>query len=453
MSSVSDISEILSKIEEYLQQLKVDIKDKVDIAKKYFQTDDGSLNFKSLEEVHSHLTILYGYLPQFTSGEIPKLLQGVVGIVASISSFTCLGGPVVPFICGVLSKVFAAFGGNTLTIGEVVENEIRRIFSGHRYETLLEEAEDLHLMYRFAFDFLNPASEKSHFTEHDITNMNIQMNVFQGVTFLRKLGKLIKELAKEHEEDDPCKKEEKAKTAMQFIELYIKLASLRDMILFQFYTITNSTPHSQYLAGGVQRVIGAFDEQDRECLGLFLKPSKDYVYIVSYVIEENWLLLMQFLDQKKLLPDQSWLTYGEFELRSVKWPECHAIRLRSHRSFFGDGDLRFLRGNSQAVGPESLFCFKRIKRRRTYFHIKPIGNSGEFLCMTKGPSRWVMSLKDGPKHQCEWKVIQMDNGNYVFSPRAFPDYFMGMTKLLDGSVAGFLGGYNEQSHWTLRASD
>ncbi|XP_069132340.1 toxin CfTX-A-like [Argopecten irradians] len=453
MSSVCGISEILTKIGEFLQQFKVNVKEQIEAAKKYFQTNEGSLDVKKIEDVLSRLKIIYDSLAKFTSGDSARLLQGVLEIVSSVSSFTGLGGAAVPAICGVLSKVFSAFGGHKLTIGEVVEGEIRRTFAGHSNETLFEEAEDLHLLYRFAYDFLNPAHEKSHFSEHDITNMNIQMNVFQGATFLRKLGKLIKELAKEHEEENSDKKIEKARKAMQFIELYVKLASLRDMILFQFYTITNSTPHSLNLAGGVQRVLGSFEEQDREALGMFLRPLKEYVYLVSYAQEEERPLLMMFLDQKKLLPDHSWLTHGMFSLYSVKWPECHAIRLTRHRSFFGNGDLRYLRSNSEAVGPESWFYFIRVKRKRNYFRIIPVASSDECVCMTKGQSRWVMCLRDGPKPQTEWKVIQMDNGNYVFSSLEFPDYFMGVTKLLDGSVAGFNGGCSRQTHWTIRSSE
>ncbi|XP_033753118.1 toxin CrTX-A-like [Pecten maximus] len=451
--TIDDVEDVLSKIEVYLQQMKINLNRTHEVEKTYFKNGDGPIHIQRLQEVANHLKTIYRHLPQFTSGDPFQVLHGVAGIVSSVSSFTGLGGPAVPAICGVLSKVFTAFGGTKITIAEVVENEIRRTFSGHSNETLLEEAEDLHLMYRFAFDFLNPASEKSNFTEHDITNMNIQMNVFQGVTFLRKLGKLIKELAKEHEDTHPNKKIEKAKKAMDFIELYIKLALLRDMLLLHFYAIINSTTHSHYLAGGVQRVLGSFDEQDRAALGLFLKPTKEYVYIVSYVKEEECELLLKFLDQKKLTPDHSWLAHGEFELYSQKWPTYHATRMTAHRSFFGNGDLRFIRGTYDSVGPESLFCFKQIEEKRNCFYITQGRKLDELICMTKGPNRWVMSLKDGPKHQCEWKVIQMDNGNYVFSPRVFPDYFMGMTKLLDGSVAGFLGGYNEQSHWTLRASD
>ncbi|XP_033753117.1 uncharacterized protein LOC117336615 [Pecten maximus] len=373
-------------------------------------------------------------------------------MVSSASSFTGLGGPVVPVICGMLSKAFSAFGGNSLSIGEVVENEIRRTFSGHSDETLLEEAQDLHLMYRRAFDFLNPAIEKSHFTEHDITNMNIQMNVFQGGTFLRKFGKLINELAKEHEENDPNKKIEKAKKAMDFIELYIKLASLRDMLLIQFYTITNSTTHSQHLAGGLQRVIDSFDEQDREVLRLFLKPTEEYVYIVSYMREEEHELLMKFLRMKGHLPEECLLTHGEFELCSVKYPKYHAIRLRRHRSFFGDGDLRYIRGTKDRVGPESLFSFEKVQGQGNYVYITQKRHSDEFLTMTKSSNKWIMFLKQLPGPESEWKVIQMDNGNYVFSPRAFPDYFMAMTKLLDGSAAGLLGCSRIRCQWTLKTS-
>ncbi|XP_060064516.1 LOW QUALITY PROTEIN: toxin CfTX-A-like [Ylistrum balloti] len=452
MLCVGDLCDILTKIEEFLRRIKVNIRENVEIAKRYFQSNDGSIDAKKLEEVYSFLKNLYGYLPDFTCGDLSRLLQGVAGITSTISSLTGIGGPVVPVICGVLRKVFSAFGGKTITVGEIVEGEIRRTFSGHTHETLHQEAEDVHLIYRFAFDFLNQPNEKGHLSEHDITNMNVQMNVFQGATFLRKLGKLIKVLAKEHEEDDPGKKTEKVKNALEFVELYVKLASLRDMVLFQFYTITNSTAHSQHLAGGIQRVIGSFDEQDRDALGLFLKPTKEYAYIVSYVREEERELLMMFLDQKKLLPDQSWLTHCAFELHSVKWPEYHAVRLIIHRSLFGNGDLRFIRGSNKPIGPESWFCFKRIKRKGTYHNITPMLNSHEFVCMTKGSDHWVMSKKDAPEPESEWKVIQMDNGNYVFSPRAFPDYFMGMTQLLDGSVAGFLGCSRTRCQWTLKAS-
>ncbi|XP_021377062.1 uncharacterized protein LOC110465509 [Mizuhopecten yessoensis] len=452
MTSVDDVSDILSEIRDLLPT-KFNISEKVEIAKEYFQKDDGSLNLTRLEEVYTILKDLYGYLPEFTSGDPSRLLQGLVGIVSSVSSFTGVGGQAVPVICGVFRKVFASFGGNKVTIGEVVEGEIRRVFSIHSDETLLEEGEDLHLMYRFAFDFLNPTSERSEFSKHDITNMNIQMNVFQGATFLRKLGKLTRELAKEHEESDPNKKSEKANKARQFIELYIKLALLSDMVLLNFFTITNSTSHSQHLAGGIQRVIGSFDEQDREALGMLLKPTKEYVYIASYINEEECELFMKFLEHKNLLLDQSWLQHGQFELCSVKWPKCHALRLRAHTSVFGNGDLRFLRGTKEAAGPESLFCFKQIHPNRSYFSITQMGNADEFVSMTKGSNRWVMSLKGVQNPENEWKIIQMENGNYVFSPRAFPDYFMGMTKLLDGSIAGFLGGYNEQVQWTLKVSE
>ncbi|OWF54982.1 uncharacterized protein LOC110465574 [Mizuhopecten yessoensis] len=450
MPSVGDVVDILSKIGEYLQRINVHIKDKIEIAITNFRNVNGSVNIQKLEEIYSFLTKLYGYLPQFTSGDPVQLLKGLVGIVATVSAFTGWGGPVVPVICGVLTVIFSSFGGKVITIGEVVESQIRRTFCGHSYETLLQEAQDLHLKYQLAYDFLNPKSDKREFSEHDITNMNIQMNVFQGATFLRKLGDLIKELAKEHKENDSNKKSEKANKAMQFIELYIKLASLRDMILWHFFTITNSTSHSQHLAGCVQRVICSFDERDREALGMFLKPTEEYVYIVSYVREEIYELFMKFLEQKKLLPDQSRLTHGQFGLYSAKWPHWHAIRRRTHASTFQIGDLRFLCGSKSASRPESLFCFKRIRGSKNYFHIIQRERYGELVCMTKGSDRWVMSLKGAPTApECTWKVIQMENGNYVFAPLAFPDYFMGMTKLLDGSIGGFLGGYDEQCHWIL----
>ncbi|XP_060064518.1 toxin CfTX-B-like [Ylistrum balloti] len=452
MSSVDDVSEVLSKVEEYLQQFHINISEQCRSVKEYFKNDDGSVNADKLENVLHLLQELYQYLPDFTSADPVRLLQGVVGIMSLISSFTGLGGTVVPVICWVFSYVFTAFGGKSLTIGEVVESEIRRLFSGHSDETLLVEAEDLHYLYRFAFDFLTPKDEHSHFSKYDIINMNIQINVFQGATFLRKLGKLIQELSKEQAEDIANKKAERAKKAMDFIELYIKLASLRDMILTQFYTITSSTTHSKHLAGGIQRVIGSFDEQDREVLRFFRKPTKEYVYIVSYIREEERVLLMMFLQQKKLLPEHSWLLHGEFEIISKKWPDFRALRMRKHRSLFGNGDLRFIRGINEAVGPESLFCFQKVERNEFYVYITQRGNSDEFLTMTKGSNKWVMSLTGPPGPESEWKVIQMDNGNYVFSPRAFPDYFMGMTQLLDGSIAGFLGCSRTRCQWTLKAS-
>lgn len=453
MSANTTAKEIIAKINFRLQQIKVDLKGKPEFIKAYFRNRDGTVNLQRFQEIAAHLKTLYQHLPNFTSGDPLQLLIGVAGVVHSVSSFTGLGGPAVPVVCHVISQVFAAFGGRKLTIGQVVEAEIRRTFSGHSNETLVEEAEDLQFMYRFAFDFLNPTEEKSDFSEHDITNMNIQMNVFQGGTFLRKLGKLIKEMAKEHTENNSKKKIEKAEKAMQFIELYVKLAFLRDMLLLHFFVIINSTSHSQHLAGGVQRVMGSFDEQDREALGMFLKPSKEYVYIVSYVKQEEYKLLINFLDQKGLSPNHSWLENGEFELCSVKWQTHRAIRMLSHRSLFANGDLRYIRGTRDEVSPESLFRFKTVPGKRNCYRIHLGGTPEELITMTKGENRWVMSLKDSPEPQTEWKVILMDNGNYVFSSLEFPDYFMGMTKLLDGSVAGFLGGCNEQCHWILRASE
>ncbi|XP_033752529.1 uncharacterized protein LOC117336189 [Pecten maximus] len=239
---------------------------------------------------------------------------------------------------------------------------------------------------------------------------------------------------------------------MDFIELYIKLASLRDMLLIQFYTITNSTLHSQHLAGGVQRVIGSFAEKDREVLRLFLKPTKEYVYIVSYIREEEHRLLMKFLGMRGLLPEESWLTQGEFELCSVRYPKYHAIRLRSHRLFFGYGDLSYIRGTKDRVGPESLFSFEKVQGPGNYVYITQKGHLDEFVTMTKGSNKWIKTLKEPPGPESEWKAIQMDNGNYMFSPRAFPDHFMAMSKLLDGSVAGRLGCSRNRCQWTLKTS-
>ncbi|XP_069132339.1 toxin CqTX-A-like [Argopecten irradians] len=455
MSSVADVTEVLSKIEECIQNTNVDISDKCREAREYFENADGLMDECRLESVQSFLEDLLDSLPSFTKADTAKLLNATVKVISSISAFTGLGGPAVPIICGVLSKVFTAFGGNAMSVGKVVEEAIQKTFSGQSMESLHEQAKDLHCMYRLIFGFLNPTNEKTQFSKHDITNMNIQMNVLQGATFLRKLGKLIVELAKEEEGSDPDIKREKAKTAMDFIELYITLASLRDMILIQFYTITNSTAHSQHLAGGVQRVIGSFDEQDREVLSLFLNPTKEHAYIVSSVREEEQELLMRFLEMKNLLPKESWIVQEVCEFWSVKHPKYHAIRLRSDASFFRGGDLRYIRGTKEEVGPESLFSFRKVERTGNYVYITPKGaadsDDSEFLTMTKGSNKWIMSLKGPPGPESEWKVIKLDNKNYVFSPRGFPDYFMSMSKLLDGSAAGLLGCLRRRCQWVIKS--
>ena len=158
-------------------------------------------------------------------------LEAIKAGMDTIASFAQLAGPhgqIVSEVLSFISGFISMLGGEQeKSVGEIVREQIDEALAKFREQSLVDEAKGVNRQLDASKSYLDSLSRSAGtLTVPQSQLLGTNVPLYNGMTFLGKLMGFIEELIKEN-------KIENGKKALVYIELYCKLATVKDLIVTQ----------------------------------------------------------------------------------------------------------------------------------------------------------------------------------------------------------------------------
>ena len=255
-----DVDEKLDEINEIMNQINKKLRK---IGKKISYDEDESreklcgMDLKDLEKIVTCLQGIADSIPKLTSDDPRVFVSGCVDIAAAVTALVPVYGPLISGVLGVVSSVLIA-STETTDIVMVFKEMIEKVLSKYRDEDIKAEAagtkSELITIQSFLTAFLNSAH-----TKDDVTSLNSLQIPTVGTKFLGKLEYYISLYSKNKISEDDQAVEFQARCADDYIEIYLRLSALRQLLLLQYYCSLQSESVRQDFQATAEAVIRTLD--------------------------------------------------------------------------------------------------------------------------------------------------------------------------------------------------
>ena len=257
----SDVDEKLDEINEMMNKINKRLRK---IGKKSPYDEDDSreklcgMDLKDLEKIVTCLQGITDSIPKLTSDDPRVFVSGCVDIAAAVTALVPVYGPLISGVLGVVSSVLIA-STETTDIVMVFKEMIEKVLSKYRDEDIKAEAagtkSELITIQSFLTAFLN----KGAHTKDDVTSLNSLQIPTVGTKFLGKLEYYISLYSKNKISEDDQAVEFQARCADDYIEIYLRLSALRQLLLLQYYCSLQSESVRQDFQATAEAVIRTLD--------------------------------------------------------------------------------------------------------------------------------------------------------------------------------------------------
>ena len=198
-------------------------------------------------------------------------IRGAIEIIATFANIAGPHGQIVGVALNFISGFLTLFGKGTSPkpVGEVVREEIEKWYS----RDLSNQAEGAIFAFQKSKDFLNGAAKSGNqLSDSETTSLGTHVPVYNGVAFMGTLASEIRNLIRDNKISD-------AKKCLKYIELYVRMAILKDVVLQQMGALI---PDSQLnIRNGVYEVQNSL-RTSAKALFKFLYESEIGNNVVPY---------------------------------------------------------------------------------------------------------------------------------------------------------------------------
>lgn len=451
------IDVICEKIEEVLEV--PDDKEKLK-----YETDNvkealTDLNEKNLKEVKACLEGIGKAICKLTSNDPKKQMSGVLDIVASVTVFIPEIGPVISGVCLLISNVILAFGGKSkgTDMSAVFEHVLEKVIGKYHDDDVKAEASGIKFklenMLTFLGGYVKTAS--CSFTEQNamVLASHVMENKDVGTECLGKLEHYIRIYSVNKDSEDEDAIEHQAKCAIDYIEAYLEISSIRQLLLSVYYCIlltADTTGEYGAVTKGVLEMLTFSSKKDKEIAGIapveFTTPDRVVLASVFNLSENpNIAALNQTADSVIKLNNKI------VQIKPKKWPERHLfVRTHFYRTPWNGVVYRI-----HDARVDALVCSGAAGRRSSCFTFQKSQPDNKFIC--EGQTR-------NYKHDLTkwgnfgfWKLIRMfetqkdpDTQLYLIASANFPTRFLRVGKNSPETTVGDPG---EGGYWYLTEAD
>ena len=239
-------------------------------------------------EIVGALNTAAGKLEKFANaGEDPVgAIRGAVEIIATFANLAGPHGQIISVALNFISGFLSLFGKGTSPkpVSEVVREEIERWYS----RDLTNQAEGAIFAFQRSKAFLNGVAKSGNpLTDSESTSLAAHVPVYEGVAFMGTLATEIRNIIRENEIGE-------AKRCLKYIELYVRLAILKDVILQQMAALIPDSQNNT--RNGVYQFQNSLQTSTKALVG-FLYKSEIGSNVVPYFDPDKYELTDAYLTE------------------------------------------------------------------------------------------------------------------------------------------------------------
>ncbi len=160
-------------------------------------------------------------------------IRGAIEIIATFSNIAGPHGQIIGVALNFISGFLSLFGKGTSPkpVSEVVREEIEKWYS----RDLSNQAEGAIFDFQKSKDFLNGAAKSGNpLSDSETTSLSANVPVYSGVKFMGTLASEIRNIIIGNKRNE-------GKKCLKYIELYVRLAILKDVILQQMAALISDS--------------------------------------------------------------------------------------------------------------------------------------------------------------------------------------------------------------------
>ena len=227
-------------------------------------------------------------------------IGAIQGAAIMVGQFGALLGPggqvaaiVLSFVSGFLS-LFGKGGKEQKSIGQIVREEIDDALAEFSEQTLTNQASGVVRAFTVSKVYVDSLAESGkRLTVDQANSLEVNVPLYYGMPFMGTLASEIDRLLKANEVDD-------AKKTLKYIELYVKMAILKDVIMQEVATLLPEElePNRQALLTSLERLRLLHRDLLR-----FLRDGGVGVVALSYFDPDVYPITDSFMTSVLKLPD------------------------------------------------------------------------------------------------------------------------------------------------------
>lgn len=279
-------------------------------------------------------------------------IRGAVEIIATFSSLAGPHGQVIGVVLNFISGFLSLFGKGTSPkpVSEVVREEIEKWYS----RDLSNQAEGAIFAFEKSKAFLNGVAKSGNqLSDSETTSLSAHVPVYSGVAFMGTLATEIRNILRDNKVGE-------AKKCLKYIELYVRLAILKDVILQQMAALISDSQKN--IRNGVSEIQNSL-RTSAKALFKFLYESKIGNNVVPYFDPDKYELTDAYLSEV--------LEIESYD-RSMAGRYFFAVRVESNTGKLGYGaDSPFVGEDERAaiIMFRSNFSWKLVPHGNDLFSI------------------------------------------------------------------------------------
>ena len=201
------------------------------------------LNQSTLNKVKSCLEGIGKSIGKLTSDDPAQQMSGVLDIVATVTVFIPGIGPVVSGVCSLISNVIITFGrkSNGTNMTTSFKSVLERVLGEYHDDDVKAECSGVKFRLENMQTYLDgytktPPSTYTQQNVEDLASHDVEYTTV-GTECLGKLEYYIKQYSIIKKSGDEDAIERQARHAIDYIEVYLELSSIRKLLLSVYYCI------------------------------------------------------------------------------------------------------------------------------------------------------------------------------------------------------------------------
>lgn len=365
-------------------------------------TDYIGLNEESQKNINQFLRTMAVAIIELDRGDRHEFFEGILAVLYGISRLNPLDNLIISKVLSLASSIMHAF----LTDGNKVSVAVRKsIESAMDHSADSERIKDNTVTaYQNSFAFL---INEGPFEEENIAN---EMPIYRDVEFLEILtGKI--------EENRESRDNLEALRAIEYTNIYVKLAILRTCMLEILHTAVKQIHDKERLATRIKQIIIDNQNKDKTLLTFLTKPDYSLKLVSVAAYPSPLPLVNHYLEYLNLESSR----IGELGNFSFETKGISFGLTRSSWGFYNDGEMTC---NDKDKDSEYFFYLSPVPRGDNLFYIQSKKEPHLYVFMRNSPFAQCYASKRIPGPEGQWQVKRLTDGRYIFSTQKWPEWFL-----------------------------
>ena len=268
---------------------------------------------ETLDKIGGCLKGVADSIPKLTSDDPHVFVSGCVDLAGAVAMLVPVYGPLLSGLLAIVSGVIIVSGEKT-DILTVFKELIEKVLSKYRDEDIKAEAAGTKTELMTIQSYLSAFLRKGTHTKEDVTSLTSLQIPTVGTKFLGKLEYYINLYSKNKTSEDDEAIVFQARCAVDYIDIYLRLSALRQLLLLQYYCSLQNESVKQDFEATAEAVIRTLDIAMRKVRNIIIKKmslvtrktvfgvSDQVRYKPAYTVtEKGWKLEISNLGRRGMI--------------------------------------------------------------------------------------------------------------------------------------------------------